>query len=87
MKTKDKTTADLKASIDYELAVKRHEEFISKYRFYLDRICKLLKHRRPTASHPLWTVEEIRSTIENEINMSESMDAPNKPGYYRANND
>jgi hypothetical protein len=68
----------------YEAEVKAHEQFIERYRFYLDRIVNHLKWKRP--DH-IWTPEEIKSVMESEIRMADSMDAPNKPGYYRANND
>jgi hypothetical protein len=84
MKTKDKTTADLKASIDYELAKKSHEDYIKVRRFELDRMLELMEFFNPKS---LWTVETIRQFMTSQIDQSESMDAPNKPGYYRANND
>jgi len=69
---------------DYEIKVEAHEKFIADYRFYLDRICNHLKWVDPNKA---WVPEEIRERISSEIRMSHSMDAPNEPGYYRANND
>lgn len=68
----------------YELEVKAHEQFIERYRFYLERIVKHLEFKRNNGT---WSPAEIFFTMEQEIRMSESMDAPNKPGYTRANND
>ncbi len=31
--------------------------------------------------------QHIINSLKSECSMCESMDAPNKPGYYRANND
>lgn len=64
--------------------VEAHKKFLERYRFFLDRIVNHLEFIRP---NHLWTPAEILTTIEGEIRMSESMDAPNKPGYTRANND
>lgn len=33
------------------------------------------------------TLTAIQSRLENELSWSNSCDAPNRPGYYRANND
>lgn len=68
----------------YQEDVEAHKNFISKYRFYLDRIVNHLEFIQPGKA---WTAAEILTTIEGEIRKSESMDAPNKPGYERANND
>ncbi len=69
---------------EYQKKCQAHEDYIAKYRFYLARICSYLEWKKPSQT---WTVDEIRSTIEREIDMASSMDAPNEPGYYRANND
>lgn len=68
----------------YERDLKAHEEHIKQYRFFLDRIVNHLKWKD---SSKLWTHEAISNLIMAEIDMSSSCDAPNKPGYYRANND
>lgn len=42
------------------------------------------------ADEPGWTIEggeEAYRRAVSQWDMSKSMDAPNKPGYYRANND
>jgi hypothetical protein len=68
----------------YYAAVQRHDDHIANYRKYLKKICNHLgsfKHRDS------FTVEEITRIMTGEIDMSASCDAPNKPGYDRANND
>ncbi|HYF69116.1 MAG TPA: hypothetical protein VD884_13325 [Ohtaekwangia sp.] len=68
----------------YAEDVKRHQEFIKNYRFFLDRICNHLSWLDKNAE---WAAGDIRIAISREIDKAESMDAPNEPGYYRANND
>jgi hypothetical protein len=85
MNPKQKTTADLKASIDYELAKKEHEDYIKVRRFELDRTLELMKFYHPKKKE--WTIEEIRAFMLRRIDEAESMDAPNHPGYYIARND
>ena len=68
----------------YYEEVARHNEFISRYRFFLDRIVKHLEWRSPSNT---WTTDQITKVIKDEIDRADSMDAPNKPGYSRANND
>ena len=68
----------------YYADLDRHEEFYNSYKFYLDRMLRHLEWRKPSNT---WTTEEIRKEISDEISRALSMDAPNKPGYYRANND
>ncbi|MBZ0246334.1 MAG: hypothetical protein K8H85_10330 [Cyclobacteriaceae bacterium] len=68
----------------YSKDLNKHEQFIKDYKFFTDRICRHLNfidHKKQ------WTIEEIRKTMIDEIDKSHSMDAPNKPGYFRANND
>ena len=69
---------------DYSEELHSHEQFISNYKFFLDRI---VKHLEFVHSGAYWNTEEIKATITREISRSHSMDAPNEPGYYRANND
>jgi hypothetical protein len=64
--------------------LEKHKEFYRSYQFYLDRILRHLEFTRPSNT---WTSEDIRKVISSEIDMALSCDAPNKPGYYRANND
>lgn len=73
----------------YAEEVAAHELFIENYRYFLERICNHLDWVQglTIGDTRLWTTAEIRKIISDEINKSESMDAPNKPGYYRANND
>jgi hypothetical protein len=68
----------------YEAEVKAHEKFIERYRFYLERIVNHLELNYPRCT---WTPAKIKEFMTAEIDKSSSMDAPNKPGYYRANND
>jgi len=72
----------------YHESLKEHDHFIKNYKFFLERICNHLKfvNNGDTSDHS-WSVDEIRSTITSEIHKCQSMDAPNEPGYYRANND
>lgn len=84
MKTKDQTTKALQDSIAYEEEVKQHEERIRIRRFELDRMLQLMEFYHPGIQ---WSVDDIRRFMTSQIDQAESMDAPNKPGYYRANND
>ena len=68
----------------YNLELVQHEQFITNYKLYLDRIFRHLQFVDPNKS---WSLGEIRKTMLSEIDKCQSMDAPNKPGYYRANND
>jgi len=68
----------------YHESLKEHEQFIKNYKFFLDRICG---HLDWIKSGNAWTTDDIRSVINAEIKKSHSMDAPNEPCYYRANND
>jgi hypothetical protein len=68
----------------YQEAEDRHQQFIKDYRFFLNRILRHLDWMRPANT---WTTADIKKAIENEIDRSSSMDAPNKPGYHIANND
>ncbi len=71
----------------YEQDVKAHDHFIERYRFYLDRLVNHLEWQGKRVNKATWTPDEIRALMTSEIDMASSMDAPNKPGYYRANND
>ena len=68
----------------YYARLEKHKEHISNYREYLGKICDHLAHSK---NIDLRTVTEIRRIISAEIDMASSCDAPNKPGYERANND
>jgi hypothetical protein len=68
----------------YHIDVKNHEKFIEDYKFFLNRITRHLEWMKPNNT---WTTRDILVAISDEIDRSHSMDAPNKPGYYRANND
>lgn len=68
----------------YYQELERHQTFCDNYKLFLDRICKHLEWLRPSGT---WTTDDIRTILSNEIDRNESMGAPNKPGYFRANND
>lgn len=64
-----------------------HNKFIEQYRFFLNRIVDHLEWQGKRMNKNSWTPSEIKDWVMSEIVKSASMDAPNKPGYYRANND
>lgn len=69
----------------YYYELQKHEQFYDNYRIFLDRILNFLDgNNGPNCT---WTTAHIRKIISSEIDRAHSMDAPNKPGYYRANND
>ena len=68
----------------YKEDLANHTHFIKDYKFFLDRICR---HLQFVQNSKAWTTAEIMDVISREISNSDSMDAPNEPGYYRANND
>ena len=47
----------------------------------------LLRNDAEWVIHPKRQFESFKSSVLADFNMECSMDAPNKPGYYRANND
>ena len=63
---------------DYEIAVKRHNNWCDKK---LEDMNLILDHVEKIG---IAQTKEVYTKIVEEIR---SMDAPNKPGYYRANND
>lgn len=71
----------------YELDLKAHEAFIANYKFFLDRIVTYLEWQSGRIGKTSFTPAEIKDWVGSEIIASSSMDAPNKPGYTRANND
>jgi hypothetical protein len=83
MNPKQKTTADLKASIDYELAKKEHEDRIAIRRFELDRMLGLMEFYHPGIQ---WSVGDIRRFMTHQIDMAEAMDGPSVPSSDYANN-
>lgn len=68
----------------YKEDLAKHTQFINDYKFFLNRICR---HLQFVSNSKAWTTAEIMDVISKEINKASSMDAPNEPGYYRANND
>lgn len=71
----------------YYADLERHEQFIKNYKFFLDRIVTHLNWLGERRKRNEWTPDDIARVLGSEIDQSWSMDAPNKPGYYRANND
>lgn len=71
--------------LDYEDQEAIHKVHIATRRNELDRILNYLAWKTPQKTS--WTLVEIGETMRAEINMSSSCDAPDKPRYYRANND
>lgn len=62
----------------YELDLKNFEAFVNGRREFADKCFGLIEK---------FDLKKARDIIHNELDQSLSMDAPNKPGYYRANND
>lgn len=72
----------------YEEEVKSHEEYIKNYRHFLEKIVNHMKwHDKRYSMTHTWTPDDILDFFTKEIDQAESMDAPNRPGYFRANND
>jgi hypothetical protein len=71
----------------YKQELARHEEFIKNYKYFLDRITEYLDWQGKRLDKTSWSPAEIKDWVGSEITASASMDAPNKPGYYRAAND
>lgn len=71
----------------YELDLKAHNAFIENYKFFLNRIANYLEWQGNRLNKTSFTPAEIRDLVGSEITAASSMDEPNKPGYYRANND
>lgn len=69
----------------YYSDTKSHDKFISDYRFFLNKIVSHLDWM--SSENTLWSIDDIKRVMTTELDKIESMDAPNKPGYYRANND
>ena len=62
----------------YELDLCNHENSINIKRTLLERILKYAQE---------YGIENTRAKFNREFDEALSMDGPNKPGYYRANND
>lgn len=71
----------------YEKELSSHEDFIKNYKYFLERITEYLDWQGQRLHKPSWTTPEIKDWVGSEISAKSSMDAPNKPGYYRAAND
>jgi len=59
-----------------------HELFCKHAKVLFDRVNWLIK-----SEVDLGTASYINEVLKCELSRMQSMDAPNKPGYYRANND
>ena len=62
----------------YELDQRNHEAWIKSRREFLVSVLSHCDHHGSQSAFEYFT---------RELDMKLSMDAPNKPGYYRANND
>lgn len=62
----------------YEMDQRNHEAWIKSRREFLEAV---LSHADQHGSMSAF------EHFNNELDMKLSMDAPNRPGYYRANND
>lgn len=62
----------------YELDQKNHEARINGRREYLEAILTMVQKHG---------IEYTQDHFNRELDKSLHMDAPNKPGYYRSNND
>lgn len=76
METQDET---------YERDLKNHHTRIVTMRMEHKRMIGWLKSYYPNKE--TWTLAELEKAGTHLIDMASSMDAPNEPGYYRANND
>lgn len=70
---------------EYRVKLTHHDEWISRRKTELNRMIVYLSIAQPEKES--WTLNEIEGTMIVEILRSDVMDAPNKPGYYTANND
>lgn len=62
----------------YQIELKNHEAFCDFKQSWANDIFLLIE------AHGL---EKAKEKVKSAIDMARSMDAPNYPGYYRANND
>lgn len=62
----------------YELDLKNHENWCDSRLEFSETVIKFVQ---------LYGPEEAYERIKRSIDEIRSMDSPNKPGYYRANND
>lgn len=66
----------------YTIDMARHKENMRLKKIHFEQalfvIEKIVSHEQ---------LLKIQSNLASELSMSDSCDAPNKPGYYRANND
>lgn len=76
----------------YEDECTVHETAMKYKELYFDHVCAMLKlniakYPNEWKSEPMLMAKAFESNMQHELSMSRSCDAPNKPGYYRANND
>jgi len=62
----------------YQLDLKNHEAWVNNRKEYLQRVLDYAMSNG---------IEDAHKRFMHELDQALSMDAPNEPGYYRANND
>lgn len=62
----------------YELDLLNHKARIKNKRDFLDAVLRFVE---------IFGIESTRRDFNTELDRELFMDAPNEPGYYRANND
>lgn len=76
----------------YEDECQVHDTAMRYKEIYFDFVCKMLQNNiekfpAEWKAEPMLMAKAFESNMQHELSMSRSCDAPNKPGYYRANND
>ena len=69
------------AEESYQKEKESHDTFIRGYRAAVNDANRALENDE------LLTASQLLKRLNSELSKRDSMDAPNKPGYYRANND
>jgi hypothetical protein len=76
--------------LDYEIELANHANFYQKQKDVAVRLEKAIRERyynvEDETDFDLMVSQEVRKEIAR-LNESEAMGRPNKPGYYRANDD
>lgn len=65
----------------YELDQKNHEAWINGRKEFMNEVLEMVQSKH------IIQIEVIRDHFTRKLDEKLSMDAPNRPGYYRANND
>ncbi len=75
---------------EYKIKLHNHNNFYQKQKDVAIRLEEVILRRYNDLQHKtdfdLIVVQEVRKEL-SRLNESQAMDKPNKPGYYRANND